>query len=211
MSQEKRFSDEFLNAFVDNQIAAEEKSRAYVEIHQDEGLNRQVCELRKLHDLVQLAYRDPPAPPVHAVTGPDSGRARLRFGVAASFLLALGIVLGSQLGIPEPAITPQAIDSPGAVAPQAVTTASPKQSSVRTIPGKADIAVAAVPEQATAAPSVNLQQATAVITTPTESAPVPAHSGIPGNAQTKVLIHLARDDTALLSQALDEIDRKSVV
>src|SRR4030066_349022 len=74
MSQEKRFSDEFLNAFVDNQIAAEEKSRAYVEIHQDEGLNRQVCELRKLHDLVQLAYRDPPAPPVHAVSGPDSGR-----------------------------------------------------------------------------------------------------------------------------------------
>jgi anti-sigma factor RsiW len=89
MSQEKRFSDEFLNAFVDNQIAAEEKSRAYVEIQRDEALNRQVCELRKLHDLVQLAYREPPAPPAHAASGPNSGRARLRFGYA-SFLLALG-------------------------------------------------------------------------------------------------------------------------
>ena len=208
MSQEKRFSDEFLNAFVDNQIAAEEKSRAYVEIHQDEGLNRQVCELRKLHDLVQLAYRDPPAPPVHAVSGPDSGRARLRFGVAASFLLALGIVLGSQLGIPEPAITPQAVDSPGTVAPRVVTTASPGQSSVRTIPGKTDVAVAPEPEQAAPAPSTSLQQATAVTTTttPAESAPVPAQSEIPGNVQTRVLIHLARDDTALLSQALDEIE-----
>ena len=38
MNQEKRFSDEFLNAFVDNQIAAEEKSRVYIEIGQDEGV-----------------------------------------------------------------------------------------------------------------------------------------------------------------------------
>jgi hypothetical protein len=79
---------------------------------------------------------------------------------------------------------------------------------VRTIPGKTDVAVAAEPEQAATAPSTSLQQATAVTTTttPAESAPVPAQSEIPGNAQTRVLIHLARDDTALLSQALDEIE-----
>jgi uncharacterized protein len=71
MSQGKRFSDEFLNAFVDNQLAPEEKSRAFVEISQDEDLNRQVCELRKMHDLVQHAYRSrrTPAPPARVSTG----------------------------------------------------------------------------------------------------------------------------------------------
>ncbi len=208
MSQEKRFSDEFLNAFVDDQIAAEEKSRAYVEIHQDEGLNRQVCELRKLHDLVQLAYREPPAPPVHAVTSQKSGRARLRFGVAASFLLALGIVVGTQVRIPESAITPQATHTPGTVASRVVTTASPRQSSVRTIPGKAAVVVAAEPEQTADTPTASLQQTTAVTApvVPADMTPNSAQSENSGSTQTKVLIHLARDDAMQLSQALDDIE-----
>lgn len=208
MSQEKRFSDEFLNAFVDNQIAAEEKSRAYVEIHKDEELNRQVCELRKLHDLVQLAYREPPAPPVHAVSGSNSGRARLRFGVAASILLTLGIVLGSQIRIPEPANTPQAILAPSTATPRVATVASPRQSSLRTTPNKAKLAAEAAPKQLAVAPTANLQEVTPVPTAvaPTELAPVAAQREISGNAQTKVLIHLARDDNSQLGQALDDIE-----
>ena len=101
MNKETHFSDEFLNAFVDNQIATEEKGRAFIEIGQDETLNRQVCELRKLHDLVQMAYREPPAPPARPAAGLNSRQSRLRFGVAASFLLTLGIVLGSQIRMPE--------------------------------------------------------------------------------------------------------------
>lgn len=208
MNQEKRFSDEFLNAFVDNQIAAEEKSRAYVEIQRDEALNRQVCELRKLHDLVQLAYREPPAPPAHAASGPNSGRARLRFGVAASFLLALGIVLGNQIRIPESATTPQAVLTPDPVAPRALATISSRQSALPTRPSKAEVAVAPVPEQTAVAPTANLQQASAGTTAaaPAELAPIAAQREISANAQTKVLIHLARDDVTLLSQALDEIE-----
>jgi len=99
MSKETRFSDEFLNAFVDDQIAAEEKSHAYTEISQDEALNRQVCELRKLRDLVQLAYREPPAP-LARTAGQNSHQTRLRFGVAASVLLTLGFVLGNQIRMP---------------------------------------------------------------------------------------------------------------
>jgi len=211
MSQEKRFSDEFLNAFVDNQIAAEEKSRAYVEIHQDEELNRQVCELRKLHDLVQLAYREPPAPPVHTITGSNSGRARLRFGVAASFLMTLGIILGSQIRVPEPAITPQAILAPSTVTPhtsQVATAASSRQSSLRTNPNKTKVVAKTAPKQLAVAPTANPQEVTPVATAvaPTELAPVAAQSEISGNAQTKVLIHLARDDNTQLSHALDDIE-----
>lgn len=94
MTQEKRLSDEFLNAFVDNQLATEEKSRAYGEISQDESLNREVCELRKLHDLVQLAYSDIEPP---AYRHPGAWRRRLGFGIAASVLLALGVTPGMAL------------------------------------------------------------------------------------------------------------------
>ncbi|MDH4133935.1 MAG: hypothetical protein OEV31_04035 [Gammaproteobacteria bacterium] len=91
MSNENRLSSEFLNAFVDNQLAAEEKSRAYMEISQSEALNREVCELRKLHDLVQLAYTDIEPP---SSRERNAWRLRLRLGIAASVMLALGIALG---------------------------------------------------------------------------------------------------------------------
>jgi len=100
MSQGKRYSDEFLNAFVDNQLASEEKSRAFVEISQDENLNRQVCELRKMHDLVQHAYRVPPAPPASTNTARGRRRISPRFGVAASVLLLLGIAVGREVRLP---------------------------------------------------------------------------------------------------------------
>lgn len=209
MSQEKRFSDEFLNAFVDNQIAAEEKSRAYLEIQRDEGLNRQVCELRKLHDLVQLAYLEPPAPPVQAVTGPNAGRARLRFGVAASILLTLGIVLGNQIRLPEPATTTQAILAPATETPRVVTTALPTQAATTNRPSSTDVTVgsnlAQTPPPATAE---NLQPASKKTTdvVPAYVALSASRNKILNDAQTKVLIHLARDDVAQLSQALDEIE-----
>ena len=88
---EKNFSDEFLNAFVDDQLSPEDKARAYPLIHQNEDLNRRVCELRKMRDLVQLAYKEPPQaiaptrPPAHR----DLGR-----NVAAGMLLLLGVALG---------------------------------------------------------------------------------------------------------------------
>ena len=100
MNQEKRFSDEFLNAFVDNQLADEDKGHAYIEISQDESLNRQVCELRKMRDLVQLAYRDIPPPPVRA-TKSSSLRVGIGFGIAAAVVLAVGVVLGIQLKLPD--------------------------------------------------------------------------------------------------------------
>lgn len=208
MSQEKRFSDEFLNAFVDNQIAAEEKSRAYVEIHQSEELNRQVCELRKLHDLVQLAYREPPAPPVHAAPDTNSASARLRFGVAASVLLTLGIVLGSQIRFPD-STTQSALVS-DVVAPRAVAIAPSAHNNLHKQTGKVAVAVAAESKQKTVAkieqPLRPVAVKTAVAPTKLVLVPVSSHARIPDNAKTKVLIHLARDDSAQLSQALDEIE-----
>ncbi len=96
MNNDKRFSDEFLNAFVDDQLTAEEKGRAYPIVSQDENLNRQVCELRKMHDLVQLAYRDVPPPRRRYSTGTR----KVGTAVAASFLIFLGMALGWFLRTP---------------------------------------------------------------------------------------------------------------
>ena len=200
MNQEKRYSDEFLNAFVDNQIAAEEKSRTYIEIGQDEALNRQVCELRKLHDLVQLAYREPPAPPARTASGPASRRAQLRFGVAASVLLTLGIVLGSQIHLPGPTTIPAVTVAPDDSAPP--VSASSRQVALPMAPGKTIAAVAPAKESLSVSPVMDLLPAPGMAPV----APAVAQKEIPDSAQTRVLIHLARDDTAQLRQALDDIE-----
>ena len=111
-----KFSEEFLNAFVDDQLAADEKGRAYLQIGQDETLNRQVCELRKMHELVQLAYREPPMPPQRQASERKRRRVGMRTGIAAT--LVLGLALGTQIEVPRatptlatnnvPAATPSA-------------------------------------------------------------------------------------------------------
>ena len=62
MDQGQELSDEFINAFVDDQLLAEDKARAYAQAAFDEAFNRRVCELRKIRDLIRLAYRELPKP-----------------------------------------------------------------------------------------------------------------------------------------------------
>ena len=91
MNKDQQFSDELLNSFVDNELTTAEKSRVYVRINQDEPLNRRVCELRKTRDLVQMAYKDlPPPPSIRPVPG-KTGQ-RVRHGVAAGLVFALGVL-----------------------------------------------------------------------------------------------------------------------
>ena len=91
MSREQKFSDEFLNAFVDDQLTPDEKSRVYPQITGDETLSREVCELRKLRDLVRLAYKD--VEPSATVSG-ALPRQRLSLGMAAAVALILSGVVG---------------------------------------------------------------------------------------------------------------------
>lgn len=187
MTQEKRLSDEFLNAFVDNQLAAEEKSRTYIEISRDESLNRQVCELRKLHDLVQLAYYDLPVPPTRRQ--PAARTRRLRFGIAASVVLAVGIALGIQVG--------DWRDNRGVAAPSTSATASP-------VPASPHLAR---PARLVAAAPRALPAQLAVADAPLDAPVVfvPRHTQA-NDVKNKVLIHIADDDRDHLDQALIEIE-----
>lgn len=176
MNENKRFSDEFLNAFVDDQLATEEKARVYLEIGKDEALNRQVCELRKLHELVQLAYRNPPPPPVRQLR---AQRTRLSFGIAASFLLVLGVLIGTQSELLFSTRTPTTVGT----------------------------APAATVAQQNTAPTTRAKptaQAPTAAALPALSRPAAAHSAY--DHPPKVLIHVARDDRLQLSEALDEVE-----
>jgi len=97
MNRDSRISDETINAFVDNQMTLDDKEELYARINQDKELNRQVCEIRKVRDLVQTAYRDIPVPP----SGSEENFARNANGgwrnIAAAAVLALGMLVGWQI------------------------------------------------------------------------------------------------------------------
>lgn len=88
MKRDQGVSDEFLNAFVDDQLGAGEKSQAFDAIGQDEGLKERVCDLRGLKEMMRHAYERPPAH-VPSVKGRRS-RASYFQALAACLLLCIG-------------------------------------------------------------------------------------------------------------------------
>ena len=85
-------SDEYVNAFLDGELAADERERALKRLEEDDDFKGRVCELRGLKERVKGAYAELPAVAVRR------GRGRLsdawRQALAAGVLLALGLAGG---------------------------------------------------------------------------------------------------------------------
>lgn len=92
MSSDYELSDEQLSAFVDGQLGAEEKSRILSALSADEALGQRACKLRRLRDLVQHAYTQPPAAPIKPA--PVKRHWGWQRAVAAAMLLTTGASLG---------------------------------------------------------------------------------------------------------------------
>ncbi len=60
MKPNQPISDEFLNAFVDDQLDSTEKGQAFDLIELDALLKERACDLRGLKEVMQHAYQDPP-------------------------------------------------------------------------------------------------------------------------------------------------------
>ena len=58
MKHTDAYSDEFLNAYIDDQLDEAERSALLTELKVNDELSRRVCQLRKARDMVQLAYLD---------------------------------------------------------------------------------------------------------------------------------------------------------
>lgn len=86
-------SDEFLNAFVDDQLDGAEKSQAFDAIEHDDGLKERVCELRGLKERMRHAYEHPPTRGGSAVKGRRLRTSHFQ-ALAACLLLCIGAASG---------------------------------------------------------------------------------------------------------------------
>lgn len=93
MKNEIQFSDEFLNAYLDNELSSSDKASLLKAVQQDEELSRRLCQLQRVKNMVQLAYAD-----VMPIDEPaDTQKAASftsRYAIAASILLTVGILTG---------------------------------------------------------------------------------------------------------------------
>ncbi len=186
------FSDEFLSAFVDNQLTLEEKDRAYLSVSRDEVLSRRVCELRKLQDMVRLSYQNLPVTPARPLS--TDRHNRLGLGIAASVALAVGVALGWLLHHPAPRQT-----TPEAQAIQPATNAAVAQPAPRAISNKTVVA--------THAPVVTVAAAAPTVAATDENAPLLPYKAQPVAGNTvKGLIHVSQTGAARSPETLDEIE-----
>ncbi len=87
------YSDEFLNAFIDGQLDDVERGTLLSELREDEALSRRVCQLRKMRDMVQLAYLDL-EPGVQDGDNRHHFGNRTRMAIAVSILVLFGLAGG---------------------------------------------------------------------------------------------------------------------
>ena len=57
------FSDETLNAFLDGELSEDQRAEVLAAMAEDQALSERTCRLRSVKERVQLAFREPPAPP----------------------------------------------------------------------------------------------------------------------------------------------------
>ncbi len=90
-----RLSAEELNAFVDDELCAEDRERVRAGIQADAALTQQVCALDQLQDWLREAYRAPPVPPRRGIRQRGLGvLAWVPVTAAACGLLCVGALLG---------------------------------------------------------------------------------------------------------------------
>ena len=94
MHNKTQYSDEHLNAFVDDQLDTTEKAEILNAIRHDAELSQRVCELQKLQNLVQLSYQSVEVPEHHKVTNNSAPSIKFKWFAAASFFLAIGSIAG---------------------------------------------------------------------------------------------------------------------
>ncbi len=89
MKANEGFSDERLNAFVDDQLGPAEREEILAAAADDTDLNDRLCALRATRELVRHAYGEPPPPVRRSARSPRVGTA-----LAASVALAVGVAIG---------------------------------------------------------------------------------------------------------------------
>ncbi len=91
---DKTYSDEKLNLFIDEQLDTDENDEIRHSILEDASLRERVCQLKAVRELVGYAYESIPEPDSASSTGSAVSTRYLWKGIAASLLLAIGMLAG---------------------------------------------------------------------------------------------------------------------
>lgn len=94
MKTEIHFSDEFLNAYLDEELSHSDKARLLTAVREDEQLSRRLCQLQRVRNMVQLAYHEVSPQFEHQATAGKKKTLPPVFATAASVLLLLGVLAG---------------------------------------------------------------------------------------------------------------------
>lgn len=94
MHDKTQYSDEHLNAFIDDQLDTAEKAEILDAVRHDAELSQRVCKLQKLHNLIQLSYQSVEVPECHKEKSNLTQPVKLKWFAAASFFLAIGSIVG---------------------------------------------------------------------------------------------------------------------
>lgn len=94
MTDQQHYSDEHLNAFIDNQLSTAEKAELLDEIRHDSELSQRVCKLQKLHNLVQLSYQSINVPKRHQAKVSNPQTEKVKWFAAASVMLMIAALAG---------------------------------------------------------------------------------------------------------------------
>ena len=85
------FSDEQLNAFIDDQLDIKERTEVLDEINTNPLLDEEIQELRQIKELVVLAYADLPQPSNQPNSSLNVSRKKTWLATAAAFVLSIGL------------------------------------------------------------------------------------------------------------------------
>lgn len=92
MKRNNNFSDEILNAYIDNELSHDERKQILSALRHDKDLTRRICDLQKVRGLVQLAFADETLPnnqPNKINTPVSTG-----YRFVAGILLIFGVFIG---------------------------------------------------------------------------------------------------------------------
>jgi hypothetical protein len=92
MINNEDFSDEILNAFIDDELSHDERTQILSALRQNEDLTQRVCNLQKVRGLVQLAYANETLPQSQNSNVNNSFSSKYR--LVAGILLFVGVFIG---------------------------------------------------------------------------------------------------------------------
>jgi len=99
-------SEEQLHAFVDGELDSAEKNRLFELADNAPDIDTQLCEYRKLKDMLRHAYAHPPRPPDSRQSAAGKGATSLRLVAGIALLVAGGVagwIAHGPLEAPRPA------------------------------------------------------------------------------------------------------------